>query len=71
VHLQDVLEITSTGVYTDLTLFNFIRKAFQQIFSADVYVCKHLLQFLTHSVCVGGHDTLQILLLPTDKCLVE
>jgi hypothetical protein len=29
------------------------------------------LQFLTHSACVGDHDTLQILLLPTDKCLVE
>jgi hypothetical protein len=59
------------GVYTDLKPFNFIRKDFQQIFSADISLCKRLSQFLTHSVCVGYHDTLQILLLPTDKSLVE
>jgi hypothetical protein len=60
-----------TSVYTDLNPFNFIRNDFQQISFADVSLCKHLLQFLTHSACVGDHDTLQILLLPTDKCLVE
>jgi hypothetical protein len=60
-----------TSVYTDLNPFNFIRKEFQQICFADVSLCKHLLQFLIHSVCVGDHNTLQILLLSTDKCLVE
>jgi hypothetical protein len=29
------------------------------------------LQFLTHYACVGDHDTVQILLPPTDKSVVE
>jgi hypothetical protein len=31
VHLQKVLEVMSTSVYTDLNSFNFIRKHFLQI----------------------------------------
>jgi hypothetical protein len=58
----------STCVYTGLNPFNFIRKH-----SADLlvrcFLWTQLLQFLNNYVCVGDHDTLQILLLPTDKSL--
>jgi hypothetical protein len=61
----------STSVYADLKSFNFIRKDFQRICFWDVSLCTQLLQFLTHSACVDDHVTLQILLLHTDKSLVE
>jgi hypothetical protein len=42
VHLQKVLEVMSTSVYTGLNLFNFIRKHFLQICLWDAsYECSY------------------------------
>jgi hypothetical protein len=47
---------------------------YSQTLSADLLVRCFLcivIAGLTHEACVGDHDTLKILLLPTDKSLVE